>query len=55
MGLPLGFAPEAVPEDLGLPCEGQVWRWYSCLGCRGSGSIRYSEELVARAAENIVL
>jgi len=24
VGLPLGFAPEAVPEDLGLPCEGQV-------------------------------
>ena len=24
------------------PCEGQVWRWCSCLGCRGSGSPRYS-------------
>ena len=23
------------------PCEGQVWRWYSCLGSRGSGSTRY--------------
>ena len=37
------------------PCEGQVWRWSSCLGGRGSGSTRYSEELVARAAGNIVL
>ena len=37
------------------PCEGQVWRWYSCLGCRGSGSTRYSGGLVARAAGNIVL
>ena len=37
------------------PCEGQVWRWCSCLGCRGSGSTRYSRELAARAAENIVL
>ena len=37
------------------PCEGQVWRWYSFLGCRGSGSTRYSEELAARAAGNIIL
>ena len=37
------------------PCEGQVWRWCSCLGCRGSGSTRYSGELAARAAGNIVL
>jgi len=20
------------------PCEGQAWRWYSCLSCRGSGT-----------------
>ena len=26
-----------------------------CLGCRGSGSTRYSGELVARAAGSIVL
>ena len=32
------------------PCEGQVWRFYSYLGCS-----RYSGESVARAAENIVL
>ena len=37
------------------PCEGQVWRWCSCLGCRGSGSTRYSGELAARVAGNIVL
>ena len=37
------------------PSEGQVWTWYSCLGCRGSGSTRYSGELEARAAGNTVL
>ena len=37
------------------PCEGQVWRWCSCLGYRGSGSTRYSGELAVRAAGNIVL
>ena len=36
------------------PCKGQVWTWCSCLGCRGSGRTRYSGELVARAAGNIV-
>ena len=36
------------------PSEGQVWRWCSCLGRRGSGSTRYSGELAARAAGNIV-
>ena len=36
-------------------CEGQVWRWCSCLGHRGSGSTRYSGELAARAAGNTVL
>ena len=35
------------------PCEGQVWRWYSCLGRRGSGSTGYSGELEAMAAGNI--
>ena len=35
--------------------EGQVWRWCSCLGCRGSGSTRYSGELAARAAGNTAL
>ena len=34
------------------PCE--VWRWCSCLSPRGSGGTRYSGELGARAAGNIV-
>ena len=37
------------------PSESKVWRWCSCLVFRVSGSTRYSGELVARAAENIVL
>ena len=37
------------------PCEGQVWRWCSCLGRRGSGSTMYSGELAARAAGDIVV
>ena len=55
VGRPLEFAPEAALEDLGLPREGQVCRWCSCLGRRGSGSTRYSGELAARAAGNTVL
>ena len=34
VGHPLGLAPEAALEDLGLPCEGQVRRWCSSLGRR---------------------
>ena len=37
------------------PSEGQVWRWCSCLGLRGSGSTRNSEELATRTAGKIVL
>ena len=37
------------------PCEVQAWRWCSCLGHKGSDSTRYSGELVAKAAGNIVL
>ena len=37
------------------PCEGQVWRWRSCLGRRASGSTRCSGELAVRAAGNIML
>ena len=55
VGRPLGIASEAALEDLGLHSEGQVWRWCSCLGRRGSGSTRYSGELAARVAGNIVL
>ena len=36
------------------PCEDQMW-WWRSLGCRGSGSTRYSGELAAKAAGNIVL
>ena len=35
------------------PCKGQVWRWCSCLDCRGSGSTRYSQGLAARVAGNV--
>ena len=42
-------------RTLVCPCEGQVWRWCSCLGHRDSGSTRYSGELAVRTAENIVL
>ena len=55
VGCSLGFASESGLEYLGLPCEGQVWRWCSCLGHRGSVSTWYSEELMARAAGNIML
>ena len=37
------------------PCEGQVWKWCRCLGLRCCGSTRYSAELAARVAGNIVL
>ena len=37
------------------PSEGCMRRWCSCLGPRGSGSTRYSGELAAREAINIVL
>ena len=36
------------------PCEGQVWRWCSCLGRGGSGSSRYPRGLAARVVGNIV-
>ena len=56
VGHPLGFAPEAALVDLGLP----LWRarcggGANCLDCRGSGSTRYSGELVAKAEGNIVV
>ena len=37
------------------PYEGQMWKWWSCLGHRGSGSSRYSGEFTAREAGNRVL
>ena len=55
VGRPLGFAPETVLEDLDCPCGGQVWRWCSCLGRRGSGSTRYSGGMVGCVTGNTVL
>ena len=55
MGCPLGFAPEAALEDLGLPLSGPGVEVVQLLGRRGSGSTRYSGELMARTAGNIVL
>ena len=52
---PVGFAPEAALEDLGLPMRGPGVEGCSCLGCRGSGSTKYSGELAARVAGNTVL
>ena len=37
------------------PSEGHMWRCCSCLGHGDSGSTRFSGELVARAAGNILL
>ena len=56
MGRPLGFAPEAVLGDSGLPPVrarrgGGAAAWVA----GGSGSSRYSGGLAARAAGNIVL
>ena len=50
-----GLLPRLPWRPWVCPCEGQVWRWGSCFSCRGSGSIRFSGELVARSAGNIVL
>ena len=57
LGLNCGFTSTAT---CGSPtwvctCEGQAWRWCSCLGRRDSGSTRYSGELVARASGNSAL
>ena len=49
LGFNCGFISTSVCGSWGLllrlpwrtwvcPCEGQVWRWCSCLGCRGSGN-----------------
>ena len=54
-GSPMGFAPESALGGLDWPCEGQGWRWCSCVGRRGSGSSRYSGGLAAGAAGDRVL
>ena len=55
MGCPLGFAPEAALEDLGLALWGPDVKVVQLLGSRGFWQHWYSGELVARAAGNIVL
>ena len=55
VGHPLGLLLRLLWRTWVCPTEGQVWRWCSYLGHRGSGSTRYSGELAARAAGNIVL
>ena len=52
---PLGFAPEAALEDLGLPQWGPGVEVLQLLVLQAFGSTRYSGELVAREAGNIVL
>ena len=52
MGLPLGIAPEAALEGLGLPREGQVGGGAAAWV---AGVLAAPGELVARAAGNIVL
>ena len=50
-----GLAPEAFLEVLGLPSDGQEWRWCSWLGHRVSGNTRYSRQSVAAVVGNTVL
>jgi len=50
-----GLAPEAALEGLGLSLWGPGVEVVQLLGSQGSGSTRYSGELVATAAGNIVL
>ena len=55
VGCPLGFAPGAALEDLVLPLRGPGVEVVQLLGSQGFWQHRYSGELAARAAENIVL
>ena len=55
LGLPQGFASEAALEDLVLPLRGPGVEVVQLLGSQGFRQHRYSGELAARAAENIVL
>ena len=50
MGHPLGFAPEAALEDLGLPLRGPGVEVVQLLGLQGFWQHRHSGELAARAA-----
>ena len=44
VGHPWGLLLRLPMRTWFCPREGQVWRWCSCLGRRGSGSTRYSGE-----------
>ena len=55
MGRPLGFAPEAALEDLGLPLGGPGEEVVQLLGSQGFWQHQVLWGLVARAAGNIVL
>ena len=58
VGVHCGLLPRLFWRTWVCSCEGQGWRWCSCLGLRGSGSTRYSGGgvvVVARAVRNIVL
>ena len=55
MGRPVGFAPEAALEDLGLPLWWPGMEVVQLLWLQGSGSTRCSGELAAREVGNIEL
>ena len=54
VGHPLGFAPEASLEDLGLPWSGPSVEVVQLLGSQGFWQHQVGE-MMARAAGNIVL
>ena len=55
MGGPIGFAPEAALEDLGLPQWGPDVEVVQLLGSQGFWQYQVLRDLVARASGNIVL
>ena len=55
-GLFTGVCSWGCPGGLGFASvRARCGGWCSCLGCKSSGGTRYSGELAARAAGNIVL
>ena len=49
------FTPEAALETWVCPSEVRVWTWGSCLDCKDPGSARYTGELLAMGAGDMVL
>ena len=49
------FTPEAALETWVCPSEVHVWTWGSCLDCKDPGSARYTGELVAMGAGDMLL